>query len=187
MPASRKGLAREVIGIVKERFLTFAMVLGIGFLLLISLVVDAVLAGVGQQLQAMLPMPEYALRGLTQVAFFVVTALLFALIYKVLPDVAIAWSDVAIGAIVTSAMFTTGKLLIALYLGKSSVTSTYGAAGSLVVILVWVYYSAQIFFLGAEFTKVYANKFGSRLRSRLSVHPSDLTASPSADRIVIAS
>jgi membrane protein len=98
---------------------------------------------------------------------FIVTAILFAIIYKMLPDAAIAWSDVAIGAIVASALFTLGKLLIALYLGKSSMASTYGAAGSLVVVLVWVYYSAQIFFFGAEFTKVYATKYGSRLWQRL--------------------
>ena len=103
------------------------------------------------------------------------------------PDEKIAWSDVAIGAIVTSALFTIGKLLIALYLGKSSVTSTYGAAGSLVVILLWIYYSAQIFFFGAEFTKVYANKYGSRLRSRLSVQPSDLSSQQQTDIVIKAS
>jgi membrane protein len=133
-----------------------------------------------------LPIPEFALQGITLVVWFIVTTLLFAIIYKVLPDVEIAWSDVAIGAIVTSALFTLGKLLIALYLGKSTVASTYGAAGSLVVVLVWIYYSAQIFFFGAEFTKVYANKYGSRLRSRLSVRPEDLSR-PAAKIIVKAS
>ena len=161
------GLLKGLVRMLHDRFLSFAMVLGIGFLLIVSLVINAVLAAVGKQFQGLLPLPEYALEGISFVISFIVTAILFAIIYRMLPDAAIAWSDVAIGAIVASALFTLGKLLIALYLGKSSLTSTYGAAGSLVLILVWVYYSAQIFFFGAEFTKVYANRHGSRLRLRL--------------------
>jgi membrane protein len=149
-------------------------------------VINAVVAAVGQKFQHLLPIPEFGLQGITLLLWFIVTTVLFAFIYKALPDVKIAWSDVAIGAVVTSALFTIGKLMIALYLGKSSVTSTYGAAGSLVIILLWIYYSAQIFFFGAEFTKVYANKYGSRLRSRLSVQPSDL-ASPDPHIVVKAS
>jgi len=186
-PPEEKGLLKGLVRLVRQRFLSFTMVLGVGFLLIVSLVINAVLAAVGQQFQSMLPIPEVALQGITLLVWFIVTAILFAIIYKVLPDVEIAWSDVAMGAIVTSALFTLGKLLIALYLGKSSVTSTYGAAGSLVVILLWVYYSAQIFFLGAEFTKVYANKYGSRLRSRLSVKQSNLSSAPPPQIVVEAS
>jgi len=181
------GLLRGVLTMVHHRFISFAMVLGIGFLLLVSLVINAVLAALGSQLQKTLPLPEAVLQGITLVLWFAVTTVLFALIYKILPDVKIAWSDVAMGSIVTSAMFTIGKLLIALYLGKSTVASTYGAAGSLVIILLWIYYSAQIFFLGAEFTKVYANKFGSRLRSRLSIHPADLSTPVSSKPLIQAS
>ena len=172
------GLIKGILRIARDRFLSFAMVLGFGFLLLVSLVINAVIAALGQKFQSMLPIPEFALQGITLVVWFIVTTVLFAFIYKILPDVKIAWSDVAIGAIVTSALFTLGKLLIALYLGKSTVASAYGAAGSLVVVLVWIYYSAQIFFFGAEFTKVYANKYGSRLRSRLSMEPSNLSSKP---------
>jgi membrane protein len=178
-PKDAAGIFRDLLRLLRHRFLSFAMVLGVGFLLLISLVINAVLAGVGKHLQSLIAMPEVTLQITTLAIWLVVTTGLFALIYKVLPDVRIAWSDVAIGALVTSTLFTIGKALIALYLGKSSVASTYGAAGSLVVVLLWIYYSAQIFFLGAEFTKVYANKYGSRLRSRLSVKPTDLSIPPS--------
>jgi membrane protein len=175
-PPNGGGFLWGIVRMIQQRFLSFAMVLAIGFLLLVSLVVNAALAGVGKYVQAWLHIPEAALHGISLVIWFAVTSVLFALIYKVLPDVKIAWSDVAVGSIVTSALFTIGKLLIALYLGKSTVASTYGAAGSLVVILLWVYYSAQIFFFGAEFTHVYANKYGSRLRSKLSMQPADLSS-----------
>src|SRR6267143_1334496 len=107
--------------------------------------------------------------------WFGVTALLFALIYKILPDVPMDWSDVVVGALVTSALFSIGKALIALYIGKSSVASPYGAAGSVVLILVWVYYSAQVVFLGAELTYVYTHKYGSRFRARLTPGPKATT------------
>ena len=111
-------------------------------------------------------------------SFFIVT-FLFAAIYKLLPDVHLRWSDVAIGASVTSLLFTMGKQLIALYLGKASFGSTYGAAGSLVIVLVWVYYSAQLFFLGAEFTKVYTKTFGSQFSSKLQPVP------PTPDNVIV--
>jgi membrane protein len=167
------GLIKGLVQIVRQRFFSFAMVLGIGFLLMISLVVNAVLAAVGQQFRYLLPLPEVTLQGISLAIWFIVTAFLFALIYKALPDVEIAWSDVAVGAVVTSALFTLGKLVIALYLGKSTVASAYGAAGSLVVVLVWIYYSAQIFFFGAEFTKVFAKTCGSRVRATDSSCPSE--------------
>jgi membrane protein len=183
------GILKELVNLLRQRFLSFAMVLGIGFLLIISLVINAVLAGIGQRIQSLIAIPEVALQLTTLALWLVVTTGLFALIYKVLPDVRIAWSDVAIGALVTSTLFTIGKALIALYLGKSSVASTYGAAGSLVVVLVWIYYSAQIFFMGAEFTKIYANKYGSRLRARLSAKPTDLSVPnvPDSELIIKAS
>jgi membrane protein len=113
-----------------------------------------------------LPIPEIFIHLIYFFISFAVVAFLFAVIYKVLPDVHLQWADVAIGAAVTSLLFTLGKLLLGLYLGKGSVGSPYGAAGSFVVVLVWVYYSAQIFFLGAEFTRVWTHRFGSQMESR---------------------
>jgi membrane protein len=156
--------AAGVMGLVKSRFISFAMVLAIGFLLLVSLVLSAVISAVGKYFQSKLPVPEPALQfGSLAISFLAVT-ILFALLYKVVPDVHIEWRDVAIGAAVTSALFSTGTFLIGLYIGKASVGSAYGAAGSLVVFMVWVYYSAQIFFLGAQFTRVFAERHGSRAR-----------------------
>ncbi|MEO0458432.1 MAG: YihY/virulence factor BrkB family protein [Cyanobacteria bacterium P01_A01_bin.114] len=151
--------------IIRTRLLSFAMVVVIGFLLMVSLGLSAGLAALGQVLggEAQLWSPLWQL-GHSMLSFAVIT-LLFALIYKVLPDVTIAWRDVGVGAAMTALLFTVGKLLIGLYLGNSSVGSAYGAAGSLAVILLWIYYSAQILFLGAEFTQVYANRYGSKIVS----------------------
>ncbi|GAB4196408.1 MAG: YihY/virulence factor BrkB family protein [Coleofasciculaceae cyanobacterium] len=154
---------RGVMGFIKDRFLSFAMVLGIGFLLLVSLVLSAVLAGLSNFLGDMMPGLSFLWGILNFLISFGVITLLFALIYRVLPDAKIAWGDVWFGAIITALLFTIGKSLIGLYLGNSSVGSTYGAAGSFVVFLLWVNYSAQILFFGAEFTQVYANKYGSRI------------------------
>ncbi len=152
---------RRVRDIVRERFLSFAMVIGIGFLLLVSLVLSAWLAAVSGYVGRLLPAPADVLEAVNFViSFFVITGL-FALIFKLLPDVKVAWRDVLLGAAVTSLFFTIGKLLIGLYLGRSAVASAYGAAGSLVVIVVWVYYSAQILLFGAEFTKVRTRRRGS--------------------------
>lgn len=152
---------RGLVQILKDRFLSFAMVTGIGFLLLVSLAVSAWLAALGKFFSELLPAPELALKAIDVGISFAVITLLFALMFKLLPDVHVAWRDVWLGAAVTSLLFTAGKSLIGLYLGKSSVASVYGAAGSLVVILVWVYYSAQIVILGAEFTKVWTRRRGS--------------------------
>ena len=140
-------------GMLRYRFFAFAMVLGIGFLLFVSLVVSALLAAAGKFITVMLPAPAMFLQLLDVVLSLVVITILFALIYKIVPDVRIAWRYVWIGAAVTSVLFTIGKLLIGLYLGKASVGSAYGAAGSLVALLVWVYYSAQIFLFGAGLTR----------------------------------
>jgi membrane protein len=152
---------RSLLEVMKVRFVSFTMMLGVGFLLLVSLVISAALSAAGVFLADLLPDFQLLLQVLNFVISFAVVTLLFAMIYKVVPDLTIAWSDVWIGAAVTALLYTVGKLLIGLYLGTSSTASTYGAAGSLVVILIWVYYSAQILFLGAEFTKVYAKKYGS--------------------------
>jgi membrane protein len=152
---------RRVRDILRERFLSFAMVVGIGFLLLVSLVLSAWLAAVSTYVGRLLPAPAVVLEAVNFViSFFVITGS-FALIFKLLPDVKVAWRDVLLGAAATSLLFTIGKLLIGLYLGKSAVASAYGAAGSLVVIVVWVYYSAQILLFGAEFTKVWTRRRGS--------------------------
>lgn len=162
-----RGLAR----LVKQRLYTFVMVLGVGFLLMISLVLSAWIAAMGKFFGTWLPVPEWALHGVNFLVSFIVITFLFAAIYKVLPDLPIEWSDVAVGAAVTALIFSAGKQLIALYLGKASFASTYGAAGSLVVVLVWVYYSAQLFFFGAEFTKLYTQKYGSHFARRLEPAP----------------
>ena len=149
-------------GLVRSRLLSFGLILAIGFLLLVSLVVSAALAALGEWWGALLGGWEILLQVLNLVVSLATITVLFALIYKVLPRVKVAWSDVWVGAAVTSLLFTIGKFAIGLYLGKSHVTSGFGAAGSVVLLLVWVYYSAQIFLLGAEFTWVFAHRVGSR-------------------------
>jgi membrane protein len=153
-----------MVATVKRRFLSMTMVLGIGFLLLVSLILSAGLSAIGNLLQGLLPGGEIVWQVVNFVLGFAVVALLFAAIYKILPDAEVEWSDVWVGAAVTSLLFTIGRLLIGLYLGHASVGSSFGAAGSLLVFLVWVYYSAQILFFGAEFTQVYARRYGSRIR-----------------------
>jgi membrane protein len=160
--APRPGLSiRQKI---RLRFMPLSLVLGTGFLLLVSLVVSAILAAVGTYFGTLLPLPAFVFEIINFIFSLAIISLLFALIFKFLPDAHIAWRDVWVGAIITSLLFVIGKMLIGLYLGNASVGSIYGTAGSLVVLLVWIYYSAQILFLGAEFTQVYANKFGSRIR-----------------------
>ena len=156
-------VGRGVKEILRDRFLSFSMVLVIGFLLLVSLVITAFLAGLGKYLSDLLPMPGVMMQLVNFGISFAVTTLLFALIFKVLPDAYIRWRDVWVGAAVTALLFSVGRFLIGLYLGRSGISSAYGAAGSLVVFLVWVYYSAQILFLGAEFTQVYASRFGNKI------------------------
>jgi membrane protein len=153
---------RTILGVLRERLLSFAVVLAFGFLLLVSLAVNAMVIAMGQYFAYWLKTPEWALQIANHVITFLVIAFLFAAMFRFLPDIEITWGDVAIGAVGTAVLFTIGKTLIGIYLGKASIGSTYGAAGSLVIMLVWVYYSAQIFFLGAEFTQAYANCFGSR-------------------------
>jgi len=147
--------------LVRSRLLSFGLILAIGFLLLVSLVVSAGLAALGKWWGPMFKGWQVALQTLNLVVSVVISTILFTLIYKLLPRARVAWSDVWIGAFVTAILFTLGKFGIGLYLGTSGVTSGFGAAGSIVVLLVWVYYSSQIFLLGAEFTWVYAHSHGS--------------------------
>ena len=154
---------RGVLGMVKDRLLSFTMLLGIGFLLLVSLAVSAGLAALSSFLGDLLPGLFEVAKVLDFVISLGVITLLFAMIYKFLPDVKIRWGDVWVGAAVTSLLFTVGKFLIGLYLGYSSTASVYGAAGSLAVLLIWIYYTAQIVLLGAEFTQVYAKRYSSRI------------------------
>ena len=144
--------------LLRTRLLSFGMILGVAFLLMVSLVLSAAIAALGKWWGAV----EAVAHVLEVVLSFGLSTVLFALIYKYIPRVHVSWHDVWIGAAVTAALFAVGKFLIGLYLGKSSVASAFGAAGSFVVLMLWVYYSAQIFLFGAEFTWVYAHEYGSR-------------------------
>jgi membrane protein len=168
-----------ILKLVQNRFLSFSMVLGTGFLLLVSLVISAGLAAFGKYFSHFLPGMDFLASIINFLVSFAIVTLLFGLIYKVLPDVRIAWGDVWIGAAATSLLFTVGKSLIGLYLGRSSVSSSYGAAGSLIVVILWVYYSALILFLGAEFTQVYAQHYGSRIEPAPNAVPLEDSADPS--------
>lgn len=152
-----------LMGFIRKRFLSFSIVLGIGFLLLVSLILSAVLSALSQYMSGLLPGFDILWQILNIVISFGIVTLLFALMYKFLPDVKINWSDVWTGGIITAVLFTIGKYILGLYLGQGSFGSTYGAAGSLVIILAWVYYSTQILFFGAEFTQVYARRYGSKI------------------------
>lgn len=154
---------RGLWGVIRDRFLSVATLLGTGFLLLVSLVLSAAIAAFGKWFGGWLPAPEFVLQMLEVVISLAVITGLFALMFKALPDAHIAWRDVWVGAALTALLFTIGKFAIGFYLGKSDVGSAYGAAGSLVILLVWVYYSAQILLFGAEFTQVFANTLGSRI------------------------
>jgi membrane protein len=151
-----------LMGLVRGRLAAFALVLAVGFLLLVSLVVSAAISATDTILARVVSKPEALLQALNTALSLAVITVLFALIFKFLPDTHVSWRDVWIGAGVTSALFTLGKLLIGLYLGRSGLGSTYGAAASVVVLMVWVYYAAQVFFFGAELTQAYAFSHGSR-------------------------
>ncbi|KQV53540.1 hypothetical protein ASC95_08080 [Pelomonas sp. Root1217] len=147
--------------LVRARLLSFGMVLGLAFLLVVSLVVSAAIAALGKWWGGWFGGWEVLAQALNVVVGFVLTTAVFALIYKVMPRVKVGWGDVWIGAAVTALLFSVGRFLIGLYIGKTGVASGFGAAGSVAVVFVWVYYSAQIFLVGAEFTWVYARRLGS--------------------------
>ncbi|MBY0268650.1 MAG: YihY/virulence factor BrkB family protein [Burkholderiales bacterium] len=160
-------LARSgIIDLVRGRLLSFGLILTIGFLLLVSLGISAVLAALQKYWSGSFTGTGWLLEGLNSLFSFIVVFVLFASIYKWLPEARIAWRDVGIGAAVTAVLFTLGKFLIGLYLGNSQLAAGFGAAGSLVVILLWVYYSSQIFFMGAELTHVYAEYRTARSSGR---------------------
>jgi membrane protein len=152
---------RGIWSFMWERFVSLAMVLGVGFLLLVSLVITTMLTHLTLYIGSLIGGAAIIAYLLDIVVSFGFVTILFAMIYQFLPDVRIQWKDVWIGAALTSFLFTVGKFLIGLYLGTSGVTSSFGAAGSLITVLLWVYYSALIFFFGAEFTQIYASRYGS--------------------------
>jgi membrane protein len=161
--ASKTG--RGIMGFVEDRLISYSMVLGIGFLLVISLVVSTGLNALAEFFGAYLSFDAMTAYLVDFVASFAIITFLFALIYKFVPAATVAWNDVWIGAATTSLLFSLGKFLIGFYLGHSSVTSIYGAAGSLVTLLLWVYYSSLMFFFGAELTQVYAIHYGSKVNA----------------------
>ncbi len=165
----KKG--RGIKGVLKDRFMSFTLVLGTSFLLLVSLVISTFLSVLNTYFTNLLG----GVGILAQIINFVVSigviTLIFAMIFKILPDAKVAWSDVWIGALVTALLFTIGRNLLGIYLTRSTTTSAYGAAGSLVVLLLWVYYSAQILFLGAEFTQVYARNTRTNIEPTENARP----------------
>lgn len=172
----RAPVARQESGLMtlaRTRLLAFGLVLGFAFLLIVSLVVSAVLSALGKWWAPFFGAWEVVAQGVNLAVGFALMTVLFAMIYKLMPRVNIGWRDVWVGAAATSVLFSIGKLLIGLYLGRSGVTSAFGAAGSVVLVMVWVYYSAQIFLLGAEFTWVYAHRYGSR-RGQMPTRKPDL-------------
>jgi membrane protein len=172
VPKSGQG----VWGFIRQRFISFAMVLAVGFLLLVSLVVTALLTGLSQFMENLIGGAAFIAHLLDILISFGFVTVLFAMIYKFVPDIQIQWKDVWIGAALTSILFTIGKFLIGLYLGSSGVTSVYGAAGSLIMVLLWVYYSSLIFLLGAEFTQGYASTYGSGVTPATNAESSPATS-----------
>jgi membrane protein len=152
--------------LVKVRLMSYVMILIIGLLLVLSLLLSIVLSFLTGFVQNLVHVPVFFIQLADLVLSFLLITLLFALVYKVLPDVKIAWTDVWVGSAVTALLFTLGKYLFGLYLARSTINSAYGAASSLAIILMWFYYSAQVFFIGAEFTQVYANRHGARVSPR---------------------
>ncbi len=172
---------RGVGGFLRDRFFSFAMVLGVAFLLLVSLVLSAGLSAVSAFMGAHLPGGETFWQVANLIVSFVLATGLFGLIFKVVPDAKIAFRDVWYGALMTALLFTLGKFGISLYLGKAAPGSAYGAAGSMVALVVWVYYSAQILFFGAELTQVYAKNFGSGIiptENAMPAEPDGAAAAP---------
>lgn len=165
-----------IMGMIKERLFAFAMVLAVGLLLLISLLLSTGVAFIGKFFNQVVPIPPFALEIINFVVSFVIISFLFALMFKYVPALHISWRNVRVGAIGSALLFTIGKVLLGLYLGKASVGSAYGAAGSLVVVVVWVYYSAQIFFFGAEFTRVYADAHSGASVSKAAREPAAAVA-----------
>jgi membrane protein len=168
-----KPTGTTVSRLIRARAASLGLVAALGFLMIVSLVASAALTALGDYLDARIPFGKVILSVLNATISFALIALLFAAIYKILPDRRLEWRDVIVGAIFTSLLFTAGKSLIGWYLGSSAVASTYGAAGALLVVFLWTYYSSQIFLLGAEFTRAYANREGSRQNAPIRPEPTD--------------
>ena len=172
---------KGIIGFLKNRFLSIAMVLGIGFLLLVTLIFDAAISALGNYIDRLFPGGEALLQVAQIIVSFGLVTVLFAAIFRFLPDVRPAWRDVWLGAVFTAVLFVIGKFGLSIYLGKAAIGSSYGAAGSLVILLFWVYWSAHILFFGAEFTQVYARTFGT-LRGDTSKKEAEAVAERVEDR-----
>lgn len=177
-----------VFALIKDKLFSFGMVLSVGFLLLVSLVLSAALAYIGRYLGYLVPMPAPVLEALNFLVSFVVITALFALMFKYVPNAEVSWRNVSVGALGTALLFTVGKFLLGMYLGKASVGSPYGAAGSLVAVVVWIYYSAQIFFFGAEFTHAYAGVHAFKVKEapetgRTAPAPEREAQTPAAARV----
>lgn len=151
-----------LLELLRSRFLSFAMILAIGLLLLLSVAASTVLHYASAQVQKIVPLPEPAIEAVDFIVALVATGVLFALVYRFIPEVNVGWEDVVIGSALTALLFNFGRILLAIYLTKAGVGSAYGAAGSMVVLLVWVYYSSQIFLYGAEITRVYSDRRAGR-------------------------
>jgi membrane protein len=158
----RSGL----LSLLRQRSYAFLVIVIAGLLLLASILVSAAVAAMGSFFGNLLPVPEWVLQVINFLISLLFITAVFATLFKTLPKIALEWHDVLLGAAFTAALFTVGKTVIGIYLGKAGFSSTFGAAGSLVIVLVWVYYSAQLFFFGAEFTRIYAKKYGSRHRGQ---------------------
>ncbi len=167
---------RGLRGMLRDRFLSFAMVMGVAFLLLVSLVLSAALVAMTQMFQHLVDLP-WLWQGLNLLVGFAVTSALFALTFKIVPDVKVPWRDVWIGGMATALAFSLGRIALSWYVGRAATVSPFGAAGSLVALIIWVYYSAQILFFGAEFTQVYAMRRGSRVEPTPNAVPADAPAS----------
>ena len=157
-----EGWGKRVLDFIFKRLLSFSMLLAIGFLLIVSLVVSAGLSALSEFLGSIPVLSTLVLQILNLLVSFGLITLLFALMFKFIPDIEISWNNVWLGAAITAAFFLIGKFLIGLYLGRSDIGNTFGAAGSMALIMIWVYYSSQILFLGAEFTQVYAKRTGKQ-------------------------
>jgi membrane protein len=170
--ANASSNVRGLVSLLRTRLLSFGMILGVAFLLMVSLMLSALIAALGSWWGRLFGGWSVLAQVINAVVSFALTALVFALIYKLMPRVQVLWSDVALGALGTAVLFTLGKVLIGAYIGQTGVASGFGAAASIVIVLVWVYYSSQIFLLGAEFTRVYAQSLGS-MRGHVQLPPAN--------------
>jgi membrane protein len=177
-PSPYRGLR----GLLWDRCISFSLVLGSGFLLLVSLVIHAVLSALSMTLSDSLPGGAGLWQMINVIVSFAVVTVLFALIFKFVPDAHTAWNDVWVGAVLTSVLFAIGKFLLGWYLGQASTTSAYGAAASLVVVLLWVYYASQILLFGAAFTRVYALRVGSGIKPSILAVSTEPTTPPRKQR-----